>query len=296
MVGKREKYDSRQPSYWWQDKSYDEIVEHAKTKSDIAILPIGSIEMHGSHCPTGHDTYQLFPMLEKVAERTGALLLPPLWYGGHPHHHWGFPGTIPLQNHTLNELLKDIVRGAKVAGINKVIFFYGHGQAFVTNYAVQELGREGYYVLSVQFQNMVKDIHKEIFETPFWHADEAETSIGMYAFGEFIDMSRCVDENGEQLHYVGGTPLLDRKFVQAPTEAAENKPLRFDEGTVSTPEWGDLKYGVIGDPSLATYEKGEAYCNAISDRLSELVEAVQKQFPVGVSPKTSLWNEMICHR
>ncbi len=295
MSEKRENYVGKKESYWWQHKSYDEIMEHSK-KCDIAILPIGSIEMHGHHCPTGHDTLQLFPMLEKVAERTDALLLPPLWYGGHPHHHWGFPGTIPLQNNTLNELLKDIVRGAKVAGFNKIIFFYGHGQAFVTNYAVQELGREGYFVLSVQFQNMVRDIHDQIFDTPFWHADEAETSIGMYTFGEYIDMSKCVDENGELLHQVGGTPLVDRKFVSAPTEYMSSKPMRFDEGTVSTPEWGDLKYGVIGDPSKATYEKGEKYCNIISERLSELVESVKEQYPAGVIPKTSLWADMICHK
>lgn len=288
MVGKREKYDSMKPSHWWQEMSYVDVMEHAK-KCDIAILPIGSIEMHGPHCPTGHDTFQLFPMLDAVAEQTDAMLLPPLWFGAHPHHHWGFPGTVPLQNSTLAEVLKDIVRGVKVAGYNKVIFFFGHGQAFVTNYVVQDLGREGYYVLSVMFQNMVRDVHNDIFETPFWHADEAETSIAMYAFGDLVDMSR--------LFYKDGTPitncsskeiLLDRKFVTAPTELNSSKPMRFDEGTVSAPEWTNLDCGVVGDASLATWEKGKKYVDVIVERLVDLVNSVKEQYPAGVVPVTTV--------
>lgn len=99
---------SRKESYWWQHKSWDEIVEHAK-KCDIAILPLGSIEQHGHHLPTGHDTMQLFPMMEEVARQTGAMLLPCPWYGAHPHHHWGFPGTIPHPFTTLAVLSKILI-------------------------------------------------------------------------------------------------------------------------------------------------------------------------------------------
>ena len=265
-------------SYWWQYLSWEEVVEHSK-KCDIAILPLGSIEQHGPHLPTGHDTLQLFPMLEKVAEKTGAMLLPCPWYGAHPHHHHNFPGTIPLANDTLRALIKDVIRGASKAGYNKFILFFGHGQAFVTNYTVQELGLEGYFVLSVMFQNMVKDIHFKIFDTPFWHADEAETSIGLYCFPEYVDMSKAVKEMG--------TPLLDSKFVSNPSELASSKPLRFDEGTVSTPEYLDLKHGVIGDPTLATEKKGEEYCTAIIDRTIELVEHIKKRYPSGVKIRTN---------
>ncbi|MCL5069913.1 MAG: creatininase family protein [Actinobacteria bacterium] len=265
-------------SYWWQYLSWEEVVEHSK-KCDVAILPLGSIEQHGPHLPTGHDTLQLFPILEKVAEKTDAMLLPCPWYGAHPHHHHNFPGTIPLANDTLRALIKDVIRGASKAGYNKFILFFGHGQAFVTNYTVQELGLEGYFVLSVMFQNMVKDIHFKIFDTPFWHADEAETSIGLYCFPEYVDMSKAVKETG--------TPLLDSKFVSNPSESASSKPLRFDEGTVSTPEYRDLKHGVIGDPTLATVKKGEKYCTAIIDRTIELVNYIKKKYPAGVKIKTN---------
>ena len=275
-----QKQSNRKPSYWYQHKSWKEIVDQAK-ECDIAILPIGSIEQHGPHCPTGHDTLQLFPMCEKIAERTGAMLLPVTWYGAHPHHHWGYPGTIPLENDTLKALLKDIVRGASVAGFKKFIFFYGHGQAFVTNYTVQDLGLEGYFVVSIMFQNMVRDVHKDIFETPFWHADEAESSIGLYTFPDYMDMSLAVDESA--------TPVMDRDFVSGPSEYSVAKPMRFDEGTVSAPELGDLKEGVIGKPSLATKEKGEKYCNIIVDRMVKVVESIKEKYPAGTEIQTTAY-------
>ena len=277
MVGKKE-------SNWWQHKSWKEVTEHAKN-CDVAILPLGSIEQHGHHLPTGHDTLQLFPILDEVADRTGAMLLPTPWYGAHPHHHWNFPGTIPLSNDTLDKLIKDVIRGASKAGFNKFIIFFGHGQAFVTNYTVQELGKEGYFVLSVMFQRMVRDIHDEIFETPVWHADEAETSIALANFPEYVDMNQAVDMEADS--------LIDGDLISGCTDDDTATPLRFDAGTVSAPEYKDLKdedgelVGVNGKPSLASKEKGERYTKIITDKTTELVNSVIEKYEPGEEVETS---------
>ena len=36
---------------WWQEMPFTDVVQFAKEVSDIAILPIGSIEQHGPHSP-----------------------------------------------------------------------------------------------------------------------------------------------------------------------------------------------------------------------------------------------------
>lgn len=258
--------------YWWQYKPWREIQEQAK-KCDIAILPMGAIEQHGPHLPTGHDTLQLFPMLEAVAERTGAMLLPCPWYGAHPSHHYKFPGTIPIRNDTFKALVMDIVRGASYAGFNKFIIFFGHGQKFAAMPVCQDLGIEGYFCLSVMFEDMVRDIHHTIMEMPYWHADESETSIALFTHGEYVDMSKAEPEYP--------TPLLDRKFVATPSEQALNKILRFDEGTLSFPEYKDQKIGVIGNPLIATEEKGEKYVAAVVDRFSAFIEHIKERYPAG---------------
>jgi len=272
---------ARKQSYWWQYKSWKEVVDHAKNKCDIAILPLGSIEQHGHHLPTGHDTLQLFPMLEKIAEKTDVMLLPTPWFGAHPHHHWNFPGTVPLSNDTLDKL-KDVVRGAAIAGFNKFILFFGHGQAFVTHYSANDLGKEGYFVLSVMFQSMVRDVQLKIFETPFWHADETETSIALAHFPEYVDMSQAVD--------MTATSLVGGDFVAGCTDYAESKPLRFDSGTVSMAEYKDLKnkkgelIGVVGKPSLANADKGARYTEEVVNRTIKLINRIKEKHPIGVKP------------
>ena len=49
---------------WFQEMSAPDVVEYAKNVCDIAILPLGSIEQHGPHCPTGDDTYNAIGMCE----------------------------------------------------------------------------------------------------------------------------------------------------------------------------------------------------------------------------------------
>lgn len=260
---------------WWQYLTWNEIVERART-CDLAILPLGAIEQHGPHLPTGHDTLQLFPMLESIAERTGAMLLPCPWYGAHPYHHYKFPGTIPLQNDTLRALIKDVVRGAAFAGYNKYIIFFGHGEAFVANYTVHELGLEGYFVASVMFQNLVRDLHPEIMETGFAHADESETSIGLYTHPEYIDMSKARKEIV--------TPLVSREFFHGVSDVMSGKPCRFDELTRNRPEYKHLKTGIIGDATLATEEKGRRYVQVIVDRMTAFINHIMETYPAGTKP------------
>ena len=68
--------------------------------SDIVLLPLGSEEQHGKHLPCEEDNYHAIGIVERVAEKTGIMLLPPLWYGVHPYQHYYYAGTIPIQSDT----------------------------------------------------------------------------------------------------------------------------------------------------------------------------------------------------
>jgi len=268
------------PQYWWQYLSAPEVVEMAK-KCDIAILPLGSIEQHGAHLPNGHDTIQLFPMCEAMAERTGAMLLPTPWYGSHPYSQFNYPGTIPLQNDTERAVIKDIIRGAACAGYNKFFLFFGHANAVAAAYAVQALGHEGYFVASVWFQNLIRDKHYDIMETAFQHAGETETSIGLALFPEFVDMNKA--EKGTK------TLLIDSRFFQGcsdPPGTPQNKACLWDAVTLCVPEYKDPKFtnGIAGDPTIATAEKGRKYAEVIVDRMVEFINYIKERYPAGVKP------------
>ena len=68
-------------SAWLQTKSWEEAKEAIARSKGVAIVPIGSVEQHSYHLPLGTDTYVAMTIAEEAAEKTGAVLTPPVWFG-----------------------------------------------------------------------------------------------------------------------------------------------------------------------------------------------------------------------
>ncbi|SKC36209.1 creatininase family protein [Maledivibacter halophilus] len=262
-------------SIWFHENSGKVNVEYAKNVCDVAILPIGAIEQHGPHCPCGSDTFNAIGIAEKVAEKSGAMLLPSPMYGSHPYMHWGMEGTIPLKYETHIALLEDIIRGAAVAGYNKFIIISAHGQVSSTIVAVHKLGLEGYFTLASTWYDFLRD-NKNVLEDYMWHADEAETSLALHLYPELVDMDLAVEG--------GGTPLLDSKWKIAPGEGTAPGSMYHFEGTFALLEKDDLDEGVIGNPKKATAEKGEKLVSAAVNYYAELIEEIKEKYKCGVNP------------
>ena len=76
-----------------QNMTWKQIEQRLK-QNDIIIVPIGSTEAHGPHACIGEDTFLVTRMAEAVAMKVGCTVAQPVWYGSHPYHHMGMPGTI----------------------------------------------------------------------------------------------------------------------------------------------------------------------------------------------------------
>jgi len=261
---------------WWPQFTRPELVEYAKKVSDIALLPLGSLEQHGEHLPTGEDSYHAIGIAERVAERTDVMLLPCPWYGAHPYQHYYYAGTIPLRFETFHNMIKDIVRGASWAGFNKFILLNCHGQEWAVSPAVQELGLEGYFVVAPTLWDITKEVITEVMETGFSHAEESETSLGLYLIPELVDTSKIHDERPE--------PLVDERWYASPGTLIR-RHVPWYAGTFSKPEYKHLKYGVVGFPSKATAEKGKALVDAAVNWLVEFIEELKRRYPIGVKPE-----------
>jgi creatinine amidohydrolase len=266
---------NKRDSVWFQENSSYAVVDYAKEVCDVAVLPIGAIEQHGTHAPTGMDTFNALGIAEKVGAKSGAMVLPCPMYGSHPHHHWGMPGTIPLTYETHINLLCDIVRGAAVAGYNKFIIISAHGQVSSTIVAVHKLGIEGYFTISSTWYDFLRD-NKSVLEDYMWHADEAETSVGLYLYPQWIHMDLVEDG--------GGTALVDSKWKIAPGAEAKPGMMYHFEGTFALPEKDDLANGVIGNPTKASREKGEACIEKVVDHYCEFIEEIKTNYPCGINP------------
>jgi creatinine amidohydrolase len=264
-------------SVWWHENPGPVVVAWAKEKCDLAVLPLGAVEQHGPHCPNGSDAFNAMGIVEKICEKTGAMALPCPMYGSHPYHHWNMPGTLPLEYETHTAMVCDIIRGAQVAGYNKFIIVSAHGQVSSTIVAVHKLGREGAFVLSLHWYDFLRD-DKTVLEDHMWHADEAETSVALYLYPQWVDMSLAVKEECQG--------LIDPKWKIAPGAAAKPGQMYHFEGTFALPEYCELKSGVVGDPTKASRAKGERLVTRCVELVSELIAEIMQRYPIGVRPRT----------
>ena len=131
----------RPTQVYYQTMTGREIDERLK-KNDLIIIPIGSTEAHGAHACSGEDTFLVSRMAEMVAQQTGCTVAEPIWYGSHPYHHLGMPGTIVVPEETFTANLRAVMAGFWNAGFRKQILFNGHGQDYAIPYAMHQFGKK----------------------------------------------------------------------------------------------------------------------------------------------------------
>lgn len=265
----------RRDSVFFENNTAPVNIAYAKEVNDVAILPLGAIEQHGAFCPNGMDTFNAIGLAEKVALKSGATVLPSPMYGGHPYMHMGMPGTIALNYETNIMLIHDIIAGAANVGYNKFLLLVAHGadSSFIT--AVHRLGMEGYFTVAGTWYDFLRD-DKTILEDYMWHADEAEASMGLSLYPELMHMDLVEDGHG--------TTIVDGKWKMAPGEASHRWQFYHFDGTFALLEKDDLDNGVIGNPTKATKEKGDALVDRVVEGYSQFITELLEKHPVGINP------------
>lgn len=265
-------------------------VEKDRKKNDIVLIPVGCSENHGRHLCSWADTYYATSICEGVRRYTQkkgnplSIAMPPLPYGGHPYHHYGMPGTIPLSQNTVMAVMSDVMLGLWNDGFRKQIIINNHGQLWMLESALQEFCKS--YQLPGIFR--VIDWHRAVreafhvkerggdFDTTFVHADEAETSLGLYLFPDKMDMDYAVDAQVE-------TFLPDGHFGTSVDPIA--RPSRWSEGEGQVAlEIHSVPEGVIGYPTKATANKAKRPLAMICSYISLLAKEILEAFPPGEVP------------
>ncbi|GGP07604.1 MULTISPECIES: creatininase family protein [Oceanobacillus] len=226
----------------------DEVAAAVK-EYPVAILPLGATEQHGHHLPLGVDVYLAEGISRKLSEQTGALLLPTMPFG----YSWvwrNIPGTVSIQQHHVESIIKDVAHSVARYGTKLLILVNGHdANNSSMKYATRELMDElDMTVIYLFYPNMEK-IRNEYCASPTWygmiHACEFETSLMLALKPELVDMEKAV-----------------REFPE--------KPDLYGMSTISL---GDLsKSGVFGDATIASKEKGERMLEVFVNDMKELIK------------------------
>jgi creatinine amidohydrolase len=273
-----------------QNMTWKEIEERLK-KNDVLIVPLGSTEAHGPHAPLGEDIWLVCRMAELVAERTGCTVAQPLWYGSHPYHHLGMPGTVVIPEDVFTAFVRAMIAGFWNMGFRKQILLNGHGHEYVIPTAIHQFAKRykvPAVIINLNWYHAIPDHFKTkeqggVYETPFIHADEVETSWSLALFPEMIEMKDAVDTNpfgflpeghidkaGNLLRrpiawygHVGGGPIEVKAYIE----------------------------GVVGKATLARAEKAYPGVEALLDYMVKLVNDILERFPPGQLPPIELVTE-----
>jgi creatinine amidohydrolase len=240
---------------WFAELTMKEVEEAVKANK-VIILPVGSVEEHGSHLPLCTDSLQPEYVAVEVARRTGSLVAPPLNYGVCTATRF-FPGTISISFQSLYGIIKEVVEEFVRNGFKRFLILSGHAD----EEQMAALRLAAYYVM---WRHMGEVERRELRIMVCSDYDFAYELRGKYfderdGHGGTIETSRVMAIKPELIKGEG------RKNLK--------KPPKF-EITANPREF--LPEGIRGDPAAASAEKGKFINDYIIGELVKLIEELKK--------------------
>ncbi|WP_164821482.1 creatininase family protein [Paenibacillus koleovorans] len=120
-------------SHTWRD--------FEQTRPQIAVLPVGAVEQHGSHLPVGTDCFIAAEFAERLALHLDAYLLPTLAITCSIEHRKAL-GTVYLRADTLALVIRDIADSLCESGFKQLLIVNGHGGNYILKPAIREFNRD----------------------------------------------------------------------------------------------------------------------------------------------------------
>ena len=246
----------------WEELSVPEIdgLDRART---VVILPVGSVEQHGRHMPVGTDTILAHSVaLAAAASLKGRVaVLPPPWYGFSAHH-MRFAGTVTLRAETMMALVEDIAASVVAHGFQRLLVVNGHGgNNGVVDVLASKLGHHFYgeaRIAGLTYFQLARAAIAEMRQSRpggMGHACEFETSMMQHVRPDLVAAERAAVTYPDPGSGYLTTDLLGGSAVR------------------TYHDFGDLsESGTLGDPSLATPEKGSRFHDAVVGELVRFIE------------------------
>ena len=234
----------------WSESSGPAVAEFAKT-CDTAVIPVGCVEMHGPHNPTGTDSINVERICRLAAEQEPFIILPTIYYNINDQM-MDYPGTIAMPHRILIDTWRAIFKECARNGFKRIVPVCGHGGSeeplIVAQAEVLQEAAEGvptdYQVFRVQGLGL---------RTPpelGGHGGGAETARVMDALPGLVDLSKAT---GEGPHI---KPVADPAVYRVPW--IRNVPKGYE-----------------GRPELASRELGEKLNRDLASKLAEVIRKIK---------------------
>ena len=254
-------YDGKNKKVLWQEMWRHEFLEALK-HDPVVIVPTGSVEQHGPHCPMDVDIVGPFNMAVRTAQRVNdfpVIVAPPVW-SGFTHYNMGFPGTISLRIETYLNLVGDVCRSIHANGFKRIVVINGHGGNDAPNRVVMNtVSEDNVFIIAFSWWSVVaKEMlaWSEADAGSVGHGGEWETSVQLYLRDYLIDKSKM------------NADIFPNPFSPELRRFAGFAERRRDTRDIT---------GTMGNSLVASAAKGERVFNLVVDRLEQMVREYHAQ-------------------
>ena len=250
----------------WETLTTNEV---AALDRDIPIvLNVAAIEQHGPHLPLETDAVIGDHFLQALEAKLGdkVLILPQVKVCC-SEHHMDFAGTLSVRHETFLAYVGDILESVVRHGFRNIVLFNSHGGNQAIGQVLLETFGTKHRDCRVAFLTWWRLAAKElgaIRESSFAginHACEFETSLMLLGAPKSV---RTALVSG--MSYVGTHDWANADMILPARGALFRSMHEMSGGT-----------GVVGDPSLATREKGEQITAAVVEQLAHVVETIRQR-------------------
>ena len=257
--------------FMYADLTWPEINE-AVALNKVILLPVGSTEQHGPHLPLDVDNFLATSVCLEAGRRAPdkILVAPAIPYGFNIHA-MDFPGTIHVAwEHFVNYCV-DVCKSFAYHGFKRIVIVDGHGS---NEHLLELVGRQmiidtDAIVASFMWWNLLRydprfvgTFRESVFPGGCAHACEVETSLYLHLDAQRVQMEQAEDTIAWYNQH-GATGF---QWVDA-----------FGAGPVAVVEWTSTytPNGVMGQPTLATAEKGGRIFEEAVRRLVQFIAEFQ---------------------
>jgi creatinine amidohydrolase/Fe(II)-dependent formamide hydrolase-like protein len=230
-------------TYAVADLPWTEVAAHLATDRRM-IVAVGNCDQHGPHLPMGAATAVAEALAADLSREFGVLRAPTLHYGVNVPSERDYPGGAGVSGKTLHRGLNELVADWTCQGVSEFIFITAsthdpHVESVATVRA------EGARVRVVQALSVDLAQFLDGEKGPE-HAGEVLTSLLLHLRPAAVRMDRARD-------FVLGAELVKRCMSPAGRALPEESP------------------GVVGEPTLATAEKGKRMYEHILQKIRNKV-------------------------
>ncbi|MBC8517110.1 MAG: creatininase family protein [Nitrosopumilus sp.] len=209
-------------------------------KKQVAVIPVGSIEQHGSHLPISTDSDIVTEIAKRISKKNGYLLLPTLNYGVSYEHAPFF--NLSIRESTLRTILTDLCASLLSNNIKTVFIINGHHGNLKP---IQNL--------DIKLKKISKN-KLDVFPLSYWHFMKREFDhAGFVETSLMLAISKNVKMNLAKKGLI--TEGMTKQQIAKLGKLANQS---FPKAT---------KNGIWGDPRKATKKEGQAILDEIIKNL-----------------------------